>query len=309
MNESIYKYMKVGIIHFMAYPQVMKGEGPILETLEEIAKDDYFNVVEVTWMKDPEVRRKAKEMLTAAHMTVAYGAQPRTLTTGLDINSLDEKVRSQALATLKEGIDEAYELGAKGMAFLSGKYPGKEKEEDAYQALLDSTKQLCAYAKSKGDLGVTLEIFDRDIEKKALIGPNDLAVRLAKEVRREYDNFGLMVDLSHLPLLGQSPREALVPVKDYLVHVHIGNAVMRDKSHPAYGDAHPRFGIEGGENDVPELVEFLKVLMEIGYLNPANPRIVSFEVKPVGSESSELVIANAKRVLTEAWARLYTVVQ
>ena len=32
MQESMYKFMKVGLIHFMAYPQVMRGEGPILET-------------------------------------------------------------------------------------------------------------------------------------------------------------------------------------------------------------------------------------------------------------------------------------
>ena len=29
MNESMYKYMKVGIIHFMAFPSTIKGDGPI----------------------------------------------------------------------------------------------------------------------------------------------------------------------------------------------------------------------------------------------------------------------------------------
>ncbi len=104
--------MKVGIIHFMACPQVIRGEGPVLETLRRIAEDDYFSAVEVTWMKDPEVRRQARDLLEAAHMTVAYGGQPRTLTTGLDPNSLDDAERAKAVATLKEGIDEAYELAA-----------------------------------------------------------------------------------------------------------------------------------------------------------------------------------------------------
>ncbi len=36
MNESIYKYADVGLIHFMAYPQCIKGEGPILETIQKI---------------------------------------------------------------------------------------------------------------------------------------------------------------------------------------------------------------------------------------------------------------------------------
>ena len=42
MQESMYKFMKVELIHFMAYPQVMRGEGPILETLQKIAEDDFY---------------------------------------------------------------------------------------------------------------------------------------------------------------------------------------------------------------------------------------------------------------------------
>ena len=77
MQDSIYKFMKVGIIHFMAYPQVMKGEGPILETLQKIAEDDFFTAVEISWIKDAKVREKAKKLLEVSHLTVAYGAQPR----------------------------------------------------------------------------------------------------------------------------------------------------------------------------------------------------------------------------------------
>jgi len=44
--------------------------------------------------------------------------------------------------------------------------------------------------------------------------------------------------------------------------------------------------------------------LDIGFLNHKNPPIVSFEVKPLSDESSEVVIANAKRVLREAWAKL-----
>src|SRR3990172_9271027 len=62
MNESIYKYADVGLIHFMAYPQTIKGEGPILETLAAICDDDYFTLVEVTWMKDPEPADRARGM-------------------------------------------------------------------------------------------------------------------------------------------------------------------------------------------------------------------------------------------------------
>ena len=303
MNESMYKYFKPGIIHFMAYPSTIKGEGPILETIKKIACDDYFSAIEVTWIKDAEIRKQAKKILDTSHMKVAYGAQPRLLTTGLNINDLDEEKRIKAVNILKEGIDEAYELGAVGLAFLSGKYD-EETKERSYETLVRSTKEICAYAKSKGDLKIVHEIFDNDIAKKSLIGPVMLAKRYAEDIRIEFDDFGLMVDLSHIPLLGESCEEAILPIKDYLVHAHMGNAVVKASGFEAYGDEHPRFGFPNSENDVEELTDFLRVLLDIGYLNTKNPPILSFEVKPFGDEDPDVVITNAKRTLNEAWARL-----
>ncbi|MBU5485872.1 sugar phosphate isomerase/epimerase [Clostridium sp. MSJ-11] len=302
MTESMYKYMKVGIIHFMVYPSTIKGEGPILESLKKVAIDDYFNAIEITWIKDDETREKAKEILEQSHITVAYGGQPRLLTTGLNINAIDEEERLKALDSLKEGIDEAEYMGAKGFAFLSGKYEEETKEE-AYNALVKSTKELCEYAKDKG-ITVVLEVFDYDVDKKSLIGPVDLAKRYAEDIRKEYDNFGLMVDLSHIPQLHETIEESILPIKDYIVHAHMGNCVIKDSSMPAYGDQHPRFGFPNGENDVEELVQYLRVLKSIGFLNTENPPIVSFEVKPWGDEDPEIVVANAKRTLNEAWAKL-----
>jgi hypothetical protein len=83
----------------------------------------------------------------------------------------------------------------------------------------------------------------------------------------------------------------------------MGNAVTKEGL-PAYGDAHPRFGFPGGSNDVDELVDYLQVLIDIGYLKEGEPKVVSFEVKPYGDEDPELVIANAKRTLNRAWAKL-----
>src|SRR5665647_582270 len=233
MFESIHKYMKVGLIHFMAYPNCIKGEGPIEETLTKIATDDYFDAVEISWIKDKNVRERAKKMLETSYLTVGYGAQPRLLTTGLNINHLNEKERLKALATLNEGIDEAYEMNATGFAFLSGKYP-EDKIEEAFVALVKSTKELCQYAKERGNMKVLLEVFDYDVDKKSLIGPAPLAKRFAEEIRKEYDNFGLMVDLSHIPQIHETIEESLLPVKDYILHAHMGNCVVKDPSMTAY---------------------------------------------------------------------------
>jgi len=295
--------MRVGLVHFMAFPATIKGEGPVLETIRKIAVDDYFSAIEITTIKDPETRLAVKKMLETSHMTVAYGAQPRLLTTGLNINSLVEEDRQKALDNLKQGIDEAYEIGASSFAFLSGNYEESKKEE-AFQALVKSTNEICAYAKSKGEMKIALEVFDYDVDKRSLIGPADLALRYAKEIRKAHDHFGLMVDLSHIPLIHETIEESILPVKDYIVHAHIGNCVVKSPDMAAYGDVHPRFGFPNGENDVDEVVEYLKVLLDIGFLNTQTPPVVSFEIKPFGDEDADVVIANAKRVLNLAWARV-----
>lgn len=303
MNEPMRKYMRVGIVNFMAFPATIKGEGPILDATRAICKDDYFDVIEVTWIKDPEIRKQVKKMVETAGLTLCYGAQPRMLTTGSNINDLDENKRKAALESLKAGIDEAYELGAKGYAFLSGKYQDETRKQ-SFDALLDSTIQLCEYAASKGDMPVLLEVFDYDFDKKSIIGPAPLARKFADKVKTQCHNFGLMVDLSHIVQIHESLRENLLPIAPYIRHAHVANAVMKPGAE-AVGDMHPRFGFPNSEIGVEQVVEFLSILMEIGYLNTKRPPIVSFEVKPWGEgEDPEIVIANAKRVLNEAWARL-----
>lgn len=302
MREPLHHYMKVGIVHFMAYPACMKGEGPILETLQGLIEDPFFSVVELAPVKDPAVRKEAMARLKAAKMTVGLAGQPVVLVNQLNLNSLDEAERQHAVDVLLGTIAEGAEMGVGRIALLSGRDPGPTLRSQAMEQLARSLKTL---AKAAGDRGMelVLEVFDRDVDKCALIGPADSALAIAREVRRDCPNFGLMVDLSHIPLLGESPREALVPVQDYLMHIHIGNAAFRDRNHPAWGDNHPRFGVEGGENDVPQLVEFLRTLLQIGYLAEGRVElpIVSFEVKPMPGEDPRIVLANAKRTLLEAW--------
>ena len=142
-------------------------------------------------------------------------------------------------------IDQAADLGAKRVAVLSGPYPGAADEAKAVERLVASLMELSAYARERR-CAITLETFDRKIEKKSLVGPTALAVQVSEAVRKDYREFGLMLDLSHMPLLGESVRESLIAGRDHLVHAHIGNCVMGDPKHPAYGDVHPRFGIAGG---------------------------------------------------------------
>lgn len=299
--HSIHRYFKVGLIHFMAWPEVMKGSGPVAQTLMNILTDEYFDAVEISWIQDDQERRRVRDLLAQSHMTVCYGAQPRLLTTGLNPNDLSEPGRRAAEQTLLAAIDEADYLGAGGIAFLSGPWQEKTREQ-SYAQLIKTTKNLCAYAQQKG-MKVELEVFDYDIDKKALIGPAPYAAQFAAEIRNQYDNFGLIVDLSHLPLTYEEPSFALRTLSPYITHLHIGNAVTK-KGAPAYGDAHPRFGFPNSANDVEQTLAFLRACRDEGLMNAQEPLVLSFEVKPWDNEESAIVVANAKRVLNRAWALL-----
>ncbi|QKI83747.1 sugar phosphate isomerase/epimerase [Kroppenstedtia eburnea] len=303
MKGDLQHYMQVGIVHFMAYPETMGGEGPILETVNRIVTDDFFSAIEITRVNQAEKRKQVAQLLESGRMTVGFGAQPVLLGNKADLNAFDEEKRKAAIDLVKGAIDQAYELKAGKLGLLSGPKPAQNQEK-AVQLLVDSLTELCKYAKSKGDLVLSLETFDDATDKKRLIGPNSLAVEVAQEVRKTDPSFGLMLDLSHLPMQRETSESALHTARDYLNHAHIGNCYIDDPADPAYGDEHPRFGYPGSENDVDELTEYLRVLLEIGYIGEGSDNVVAFEVKPVGGESSDAIIAQSKRTLIRAWNRM-----
>lgn len=298
-------YLTLSIVHFMIFPETMRGEGPVLESVRVIADDPFFGGIEITWIKDAEVRKQVKALLEVAGVGVAFGAQPTLLMQKLDLNSADPEMRARAVAQLKEDIELAADMEITRLATLSGSDPGDVGRPAAIDRLADSLAQVCEYGKRHG-VGITLETFDRTVDKKALIGPADESAAFSARMRRAHPDFGLMYDLSHQPLLEEPILPALQAVKDHLVHAHVGNCVMVP-GRPGYGDQHPRFGFPGGENGVEELTAFLRGLFEIGYLKrtPDGTRPwVGIEVKPMPGETSDMVLAGTKRAWIEAWARV-----
>ena len=306
MDQHWDAYCALSLVHFLAFPECQGGEGPILESIRRIADDDFFAVIEVSRINQPSVRRQVAQLAEQTHLQLDFGAHPIILGEKVDLNSLDTGQRLKALETLKPYVDQAAELGSRQFVILSGPDPGEGDRFAATDVLVDSIQQLCAYARDR-DMGVTLETFDREVEKKALIGPAAEAAAVAERVKTDFPDFGLLYDMAHMVLLDESPLPGLRTVKEHLNHVHVGNCV-KVPGRPSYGDAHPRFDFPGSENGVAQLVEFLRALFEVGYLNE-NPPIgqrpgVGFEMKPQPGEPSATIIPNLKRFWREAWARL-----
>ena len=218
MQGNPQDYMSVGIVQFMAFPQTMGGSGPLVETIGRIVDDPFFGAIEVGQVGEDGTRREVRELLKKRPIQVGFGCQPIELANKLDINSLDEATRKSSVERVKTGIDQAAELGANRAAVLSGPDPGEAKRGAATGALVESLIELCAYAERKGISSFALETFDRTIDKKSLIGPTVEAVEVSKHVRTAHPGFGLMLDLSHLPMQYETVDHMLDTAKDHLIH-------------------------------------------------------------------------------------------
>lgn len=316
------------LVHFMAFPgprlgrSTMYGEAPekyMLDSINWIGKHGFFKGIEITLIKDHEIRQKVINLLKKYKFYITFCAQPiqlineDNLIAETDISSIDELERTNAVNRLKSYLIEAYEFGASNFCFLSGKDPGTENglrlRRQATQSLIRSIHEICVYNKSiakklnKKPMKITLETFDRLSDKNCknqLIGPSDEARELAEIVRNNYghDIFGILYDLSHMFLLrnGFDHEEANVlrSLAPYLSFIHIANTII-DKEHPQYGDTHVGMDHPDGAVTSEILANFVKTLNEINYKNP-----IGFEFIPQGRQLSESVVNIAVALYKEA---------
>ncbi len=297
---------KLGVVQFMAFPNSDQNPEALLASLKAIALDADFSLIEVTRMPDQETITKVRSLLDSAQLDCGFAATPVILRQSLNPSATDETVRKLAVDELRRCVDEAIDLGAKTLTLMSGPFGGDEAGE--LRAFIKTLDEICAYAadrSSREPLLILVEPFDRNVDKKALIGPSSLAGELASEMISRHRNFGLLVDLSHLPLLGETVDECLVSLPSESVrHVHIGNCVTVPDD-PLYGDQHPPFGYPRSENGVEQVRIFLSALHYSGYFSRPSPYglpTVSFEVKPLPDQDPLIVLANAKRVLKASLA-------
>ncbi|MBM3335444.1 sugar phosphate isomerase/epimerase [Candidatus Sumerlaeota bacterium] len=298
-------YARIGVVHSMLYKGAIGGEGDVARSLAAILADSYLDAVEVTPVRDRAVRDDVTAMLRESRKTVAFAAQPVLLTQGLDLHHSDRWKRRDAVDAIKRVIEQAYEMGAGSCVVLSGRDPGDAGRDTARALLVESLTDIAAELRTQGDVPLVLEIFDRQpFGKNCLIGPTPEAADIARRMRERFANFGLLLDLSHIPLLGESSDQAVANVRDYLVQAHIGNCILRDPEHPLYGDNHPPFRDPDGEVGEEQLAVFLKALLDVGFLDRQKRPILSFEVAPYGQWAPESLLRQSEEVLEAAWARI-----
>jgi sugar phosphate isomerase/epimerase len=300
MKEPWQSYLELGVVHFMAFPECLGGDGPQFNTLAQICQDLLFDAVDVGPMNDAGERRRCAALLRDCQMTVTFACQPLQIRLGLDLNAPDRAKRQEAVEAIFGCIDQAKELGATRLALMSGKNVPKVEQAAAQDCLIHELCRICRAAKERAGLPVVLEVFDYDMDKKALIGTCAAAASVAKAVRQEFPDFGLLHDLSHIYLCHEDPAKHFPLIREFLVAMHLGNSIS-DRNHPMFGDTHPHFGMAAGDSDVAQLREFIRTLFDIGFLRAGRRPVCGFEIKPPPGVTSQTAIANMKRTWQRAW--------
>lgn len=282
---------KIGIVSFMAYPEMMAGKGDIVGNIRKLVEDPFFDGVEVCALTDKQWEQVKKFI---GSKTVAMGMQPDILMKKLSLSDFDSDIRRRSIETMKKIVDIAASRNLGTVAVCSGPDLGLERRDEAKKLFIDSLRNICNYAAQRGVM-IIVEAFDRDCDKRLLVGPVKEAAEIVRAVRAECSNIGLMWDLSHAPMLKETPED-LESVKDVLAHIHIGCSKLVDGK---YLDTHPVFYGPGAVNGIDEVKALLRKLLEIGYKG-----MVSFEVRPEDGQTAEGVIVTSKGVLVSAYLRL-----
>ena len=75
---------------------------------------------------------------------------------------------------------------------------------------------------------LTLEPTDREIDKRFLFGPVEETVAFVHQLQAAgLTNLGVLLDMGHVPLMGETLESAVTHAGDTLRHIHLGNCILK----------------------------------------------------------------------------------
>lgn len=299
MKEDIREYAKLGLVHHMLYPECTTDPRLHTETLLEFIKRNDIETFDCCLPYGEKYRKKLIPAIRNCDKTVCFTIHLYPLQ-NLPLAAVSYAEQSQMWMIIDDMIQQAIAIGAEGFIFAPGIPSFYDATPEHFAAFDKFCLDLCSKLKPY-NITAMLEPFDIDIDKKFLYGPIDECVKLATRICEKHNNFGFELDVAHLPLLGETFEHAIKMTAPKLKRVHLGNCVLKNKSNPLYGDQHPPIGIKGGEIDIPELIQILKLLLEIKYLNKQNRGALLVEMQPFPGSTAEDTVSDSFERIQKAW--------
>lgn len=299
MKADLKDYAALGLVHHMLYSGCLTDAKAHADTLLGVSEMEEFETFDCFVPYGDSHRRELIRNIARTRKEIVYALHSypsRKL--ALASPSLLEQEITRLI--VRDQIDMAAAIGAAGFIFPSGlDFP--EDRDRAKMRLLEFTRWFCNEL-GRYSIMAMLEPFDRDIDKKFLLGPSEECAAFVQSLHREgIQNLAIELDMAHVPLMGESFAQAIRTVSPYLSRVHLGNCILQDPSHEWYGDYHPPIGFAGGEIDTEQLAGILQELLAVGYLSKQNRGALVLEMVPFPGRSEQYTIQDNLQRLYEAW--------
>ncbi len=299
MKEPIQQFADIGLVHHLLYPACMNDPAYHVKTLLGMLSRKDITTLDCCLPYGEKERKEISEAALKSGKDLYYAfhfAPARKYSFG----SLQHGEQGLLKLFVKDAIEAAQMIGAKGFIFGSGlDVPGPDRKK-AMAAFREFCLWFCEAA-AHCKMEVLLEPFDRYMDKKFLYGSSEESAELAGSVKKQFENFGIELDMAHVPLMEETFERAIKNCAPYLRRVHLGNCVMRFPGDPFFGDNHPPIGYEKGQHGTAELKNFLSLLCQYGYLKSGKKSSLVLEMQPFPGKTEEETVADNFQRLEEAW--------
>ncbi len=272
----------LGVNHQFMYPAAITDEKVHTETLKKVAANSDVVALDCWMWRGARAEEEARILLDSGKV-VNYNVGDRFGEAGAIPASADPAQREYAYGLLMREIGYALKVNAKKIVFASGPdFP--EDHQGAMERLFDFIMKIGGQLPK--DVTLALEPTDWDVDKFFLCGRMEETTALIHKLRKAgLENIGMLLDMGHIPIMHESLESAVQKAEDTLVHIHLGNAVIKDSSSPFYGDKHIPWNYPGGEYSDKDGQRYIALLEGAGYFDKENT--VSFEMRPIEGFSPE----------------------
>ncbi len=272
----------LGVNHQFMYPASIVDEAVHTQSLKKLAANTDIAALDCWMWRGRRAEEEARILLDSGKV-INYNVGDRYGEQGAVPASADPKVQDYAYGLLMREIEYALNVNAKKIIFASGPdFP--EDHKGAMDRLFAFILKLGSQLPK--DVTLALEPTDWDIDKFFLCGRMEETTALIHELRNAgLSNIGMLLDMGHIPIMHETLESAVTKAEDTLVHIHLGNALIKNPSSPFYGDKHIPWGYPEAEYSDADGVRYIKLLDKAGYFDKANT--VSFEMRPMEGLSPE----------------------
>ncbi len=300
---------QLGLVASAFFPNIRERKGPVLEVVNRVATDPFFQALEFSGAESPEVQKELAAVFRSSGKSLVFSGGTYCYLGQNNLHDLDEDRRQKAVTQVERIIDEAIGYGCRILYVMGFEAPPEQLKNKAVENFARSLTSLAEYARKKNSsfpLTISVENFHILRVTPFLIGPTREFAHLLRGIRRQNPNVGLTFDTSHILQLKEDLATTYVEVQDVIAHIHLSNCVIQDPSSPFYGDKHPPYGFAGSEIGIDQMAAFLKLLKDSGHFSrpfPTGKPVLSLEVITPPGQTPEGNLSEAREAFQKAWEK------